>query len=280
MTPDRYVGLGTQIYKVVKPITNWPRELKPEGFSKCAVDSRGNLYVCQRADPPIIVFDSAGKFVRTIGAGRDTDSHGIWITADDRVLLVDRDAHQVLCYSAKGELLFTLGESNRPRFQAPFSHPTDVAVGLNGDIYVADGYGNMMVHRFSADGKLKKSWGGFGTGPGQFTTPHGINVLADGRLLVGDRENDRIQVFDPEGNYLTEWHGFYHPMDIHVDSQGLIYVTDQRPRLTAINDRGEIMGACKPNVDIPHGISGDTDGNLYMVATRKPASITKLVPVK
>lgn len=280
MTQEKYVAFGNQIYKVVKPFASWPREVKAESFSKCAVDSKGNLYICQRADPPIIVFDPNGKFVRTIGDGRDADSHGIRITPDDRVLLVDRDAHQLLCYAPDGKVLFTLGESNRPRFQAPFNHPTDVAVGQQGDIYVADGYGNTMVHRFSADGKLKKSWGGSGTGPGQFTTPHGINVLPDGRLLVGDRENDRIQVFDPEGTYLTEWHGFYHPMDIHVDGRGLIYVTDQRPRVTAVNDRGEIVGACKPNIDMPHGITGDKSGNLYIVGTRKLTWITKLAPVQ
>ena len=262
MTQDKYVALGNQIYKVVNPFPQWPSEVKPDIFSKCAVDSSGNLHICQRADPPVIVFDSAGRFVRTIGAGRAADGHGIRITPDNRVLVVDRDAHQLLCYAPDGKLLFTLGESNRPRFQAPFSHPTDVAVGPNGDIYVADGYGNMMVHRFSADGRLKQSWGGYGARPGQFTTPHGINFLPDGRLLVGDRENNRIQVFDADGIYLTEWRGFYHPMDIHVDAGGLTYVTDQCPRVIALNAQGEIVGACKPTVEMPHGISGDREGNL------------------
>ena len=82
--------------------------------------------------------------------GRKADSHRIWITPDDRVLLVDRDAHQLVCYSPQGKLLFTIGDPARPRFREPFSHPTDVTVAPSGDIYVADGYGNTMVHRFSA----------------------------------------------------------------------------------------------------------------------------------
>jgi DNA-binding beta-propeller fold protein YncE len=278
--PDQFVVFGSQIYKVVRPFASWPSTLPIGIFSKGAVDSRGNLYVCQRADPPVIVFDREGKYVRSIGDGRNADSHGIWITPDDRVLLVDRDAHQLICYSPQGKELFTIGDPARPRFREPFSHPADVTVAPSGDIYVADGYGNTMVHRFSAEGKFRMSWGGCGTGPGEFSTPHGINVLPDGRLLVGDRENDRVQVFDPAGKYLTEWHGFYHPMDIYLDGRGLIYVTDQRPRVTALNDRGEILGSCKPAISMPHGITGDKDGNIFIIEARLIKEITKLEPVR
>jgi DNA-binding beta-propeller fold protein YncE len=278
--PDQFVVFGSQIYKVVRPFASWPSTLPIGIFSKGAVDSRGNLHVCQRADPPVIVFDRKGKYVRSIGDGRNADSHGIWITPDDRVLLVDRDAHQLICYSPQGKELFTIGDPARPRFKEPFNHPADVTVAPSGDIYVADGYGNTMVHRFSAEGKLRMSWGGCGTGPGEFSTPHGINVLPDGRLVVGDRENNRVQVFDPAGKYLTEWHGFYHPMDIYLDGRGLIYVTDQRPRVTALNDRGEILGSCKPALSMPHGITGDKDGNIFIIEARLIKEITKLEPVR
>jgi DNA-binding beta-propeller fold protein YncE len=277
--PEQFVAFGDQRYKVIRPFASWPATLKIGIFSKGATDSKGNLYVCQRADPPVIVFDRTGNFLRSIGNGREADSHGIWITPDDRVFIVDRDAHQLLCYSPQGKLLFEIGEPARPRFNAPFSHPADVAVAPSGDIYVADGYGNSMVHRFSSDGKLKNSWGGCGAEPGQFSTPHGINVLPDGRVLVGDRENNRVQVFDPDGEFLTEWRGFYHPMDIYVDGSSWIYVTDQRPRVTALNDRGEIFGACKPALAMPHGITGDKDGNIFIIETRNIREITKLEPI-
>jgi DNA-binding beta-propeller fold protein YncE len=278
--PDQFVAFGSEIYKVVRPFASWPSTLPIGIFSKGAVDSRGSLYVCQRADPPVIVFDREGKYVRSIGDGRNADSHGIWITPDDRVLLVDRDAHQLVCYSPQGKQLFTIGDPARPRFKEPFSHPADVTVAPSGDIYVANGYGNTMVHRFSPEGKLRTSWGGCGTGPGEFSTPHGINVLPDGRMLVGDRENNRVQVFDPAGKYLTEWHGFYHPMDIYLDARGLIYVTDQRPRVTALNDRGEILGSCKPAMSMPHGITGDKDGNIFIIESRLIKEITKLEPAR
>src|SRR5262249_49504833 len=128
--------------------------------------------------------------------------------------------------------------------------------------------------------KLKKTWGGCGSGPGQFATPHGINVLRDGRILVGDRENNRLQVFDADGSYLTEWHGFYKPMDIYVDSRQKIYVTDQRPRVTALNSQGEILGASKPALAVPHGITGDMDGNIFIIESRDIHDITKLEPIR
>lgn len=279
MAPDRYVAFAGQTYKVHRSFLSWPETLRIGTSSKGAIDSVGNLHICQRADPPIIVFDPKGKFTHSIGDGRDADSHGIWITRDDRILLVDRDAHQIVCYSKDGKQLFTIGEPDRPRFNAPFNHPTDIVEAPNGDLYVADGYANTVTHRFSADGKHKKTWGGFGTGPGQFTTPHGINALPDGRILVGDRENDRVQVFDPDGNYLTEWHGFYHPMDIHLAQDGLIYVSDQRPRITILDQSGKIVGASQPAIHLPHGITSDRDGNIYIIELTDVRDVTKLVAV-
>ena len=165
------------------------------------------------------------------------DSHGIFITEDDRILVVDRDGHQVLGFDKYGKHLFSLGDREHPKFQAPFNHPTDVAVGPTGEMYVSDGYGNCRVHRFSADGELIRSWGSWGNCPGEFTTPHGIGVLSDGRGGGGDRENSRVQVFDAEGEYLTEWRSFYKPMDIHVH-RDVVYVADQIPRVTAVNGDG------------------------------------------
>jgi peptidylglycine monooxygenase len=136
-----------------------------------------------------------------------------------------------------------------------------------------------MVHRFSPEGRLKHSWGGPGSDSGHFTTPHGIKALADGRVLVGDRENNRVQVFDADGTYLSEWGGFYHPMDIHVDrARERIYVSDQIPRVHALTPDGRTVGACKPVIAQGHGMTGDAEGNLYMVETRVPV-ITKLVPI-
>ena len=277
-TPDITVALGERRYRVKRNWGNLPDGLRLGQLSKVAVAPNGAVYVFQRIDPPVIVFDRDGTVVRTWGQGLIADGHGIIVPDDDRVLLVDRGGHQVMAFTPQGELLFTIGERHEPRYQEPFNHPTDVAVAPNGDLYVSDGYANSMVHWFSSEGSLKGSWGGPGSAPCRFTTPHGIWVLADGRVLVGDRENNRIQVFDGQGKYLTQWDDLYKPMDIHVDRDGLVYVVDQIPRLTALTDDGTIIGRCMAVPKEGHGISGDLEGNLYIAETVYDY-IVKLAPI-
>lgn len=275
---ERYVVLAEDRYRVE---TDWIRSdgCPPlNGVSQVAADSSGNVYVFQRSDPPVVVVDPDGRYVRSWGSGQVTDAHGIYITADDRILLVDRDGHRVLCATPTGDVLFTIGSSNRPRFGLPFNHPADVAVAPDGTIYVADGYGNSCLHRFRSDGTWLSSWGSPGSGPGEFSTPHGVWVLGDGRVLVADRENNRIQVFDPDGGYLEEWGNHYHPMDIHVDAMGAIHVTDQVPRLARLDAHGHLIGRCKPVPIGAHGVWGDPRGNLLLAEVDPINRITKLVP--
>jgi DNA-binding beta-propeller fold protein YncE len=272
----RFVALGDRRYAVVRPFAKFPPGMTPGKMTGGAVDSKGNLHICQRTNPPIVVFDRNGEFVRSYGEGMIADSHGISITPDDRVLVVDRDRHQVVAFDLEGRVLFTLGERDKPREGAPFSHPTDAAVGPNGDIYVTDGYGNTRIHQFSADGKLKRSWGEPGDGPGQFSTPHAIAVLKDGRVLACDRENDRIQIFDPDGKYLTEWKHFVNPMDVYADGRGMVYIGDQLPSVHARREDGTIVGRCAPAIQ-PHGIAGDGNGTLYVVDSYSP-HVIQLLP--
>ena len=227
--PEITVALGERRYRLERHWGTVPKGIRLGDMSKVAVAPNGEVYLFQRLEPPIVV-----------------------------VLQFRRSEHH---------LSFTLGERHRPGLQTPFNHPTDVAIAPNGDLYVSDGYGNSMVHQFSPEAKLKRSWGGPGSAPGQFTTPHGIWVLADGRVLVGDRENNRIQVFDGEGNYLTQWDDLYQPMDIHVDRDGVVYVVDQIPRLTALRDDGTVIGRCMAVPKEGHGISGDLEGNLFIADT-------------
>ena len=103
--------------------------------------------------------------------------------------------------------------------------------------------------------------------------------MAHGTLHRIHERQIRIQVFDLDGAYLTEWHGFYLPMEIHVDRRGMIYVSDQRPSVVALNASGEMVGACKPASYMPHGLAGDKDGNLFIVEGRRILEIVKLEPV-
>ena len=145
----------------------------------------------------------------------------------------------------------------------------------DGEIYVSDGYGNSNVHRFAADGRLLATWGKPGHGPGEFTTPHAVAVDRFGKVLVGDRENNRIEVFDREGGFLAEWGDFYHPMQIWIDDRDLVFVTDQIPRISLLNPDGKLLGRCRGAINGAHGLGGDRDGNLYL-AELPPQEITKL----
>jgi peptidylglycine monooxygenase len=100
-------------------------------------------------------------------------------------------------------------------------------------------------------------------------------VLDDGRVVVGDRENDRIQFFDEKGRYLSERGGFYHPMSIFADSEQNIYVSDQVPRLVAISSKDHAVSMCRPVLNWSHGIYGDSKGNIYCSESR-PNRITRL----
>ena len=247
--------------------------------STVAVASDGSVLLAQRNAAPVLVFDPNGRLRHAWPRERAVDPHGINVDAMDRVLLVDRDAHQVLIASLAGEILMTLGERDAPRFHAPFNHPTSAAAARDGEIYVADGYGNACVHRFSASGELLQSWGRPGNGAGEFSTPHSVWVDRSDRVLVADRENDRVQLFDREGGYITSWGGFYHPMDICEDTDGYLYVSDQIPRLSQLDAHGALVGRCRPAWNVPHGIASAADGTFY-VTEMNPSSLTRLVPAE
>jgi DNA-binding beta-propeller fold protein YncE len=276
---DLVVLLSDRRYAVVRPWGVLPAHIEYGVVSHVAVDSHDNLYVFQRGEPPVVVFDPTGGYLQSWGSGLIADPHGIFITPDDLVVLIDRDGHQVLGFDTSGNARFTLGDREHPQLQAPFNHPADVAVAPNGDIYVADGYANSAVHRFSGDGELKQTWGKQGDGPGEFTTPHAVWVDSEGRVLVADRENNRIQVFTGDGDYLDSWGDHYHPMDIYVDADGLIYVTDQIPRLSVLAADGRLIGRCRPVLYGAHGVWGDSRGNLYLAEASPMNRITRLEPL-
>ena len=271
------VVLGARLYRVDTPWGDLAGRPQLGLISQVAADSEGSVVVLQRAPPLLIVFDREGRFVRSFGDDLVRDGHGIHIDRDDRVFVVDRDAHQVLIFAVDGTLLGRLGERDTPRFGAPFNHPTGCAVAEDGEIYVSDGYGNTLVHRFSSEGRLLQSWGERGSGPGAFSTPHAIWIDRADRVLVADRENDRVQIFDRDGRFLGAWNDIYHPMDIFENEAGQIFVTDQVPRLNMFSPDGRLEGCGRPALNSAHGVSGDAAGNIYL-AEMIPSRVTRLTP--
>lgn len=269
-----------------------------------AVDSRDRVYLFTRRDPAVLVYERDGRFVRSWGEGLFTErTHGLTIGPDDTVYCVDDAGHSVRTFSTDGDPVLTLGTPGKAsdtgydgaayasiaRAGPPFNRPTNVAVAPTGDLYVTDGYGNARVHRFTAGGQLIRSWGAPGGGPGEFRIPHGICILEDGRVLVADRENDRIQVFDPDGRYLEEWLDIQRPTHLAAGRDGLLYVSelswlkgqrsprhgeitdDRYGRVSAIRTNGMVVarwGGKPPGTagafTAPHGIAVDSRGDVYV----------------
>ena len=279
MKTNLVVALGRMRYAVERPWGEIPAAIRLNYVTDVAVDCLDRVYLFQRGDPPVIVFDHEGKYLRSWGTSRIADAHAIFCRAE-QIFVVDRDAHEIQRYDPHGKLEMTLGKRHCPQFQAPFNAPTDIAVAPNGDIYVADGYGNSNVHWFSSDGQLKRTWGKPGSGPGEFMTPHAVRVHPDGRVLVADRENNRLQVFSAEGEYLDEWRDLFRPMDLYIDAEGNTYVTDQVPRLSMFSRDGKLVGRCRPSTFNAHGVFGDSTGRIFLAETPPEDRLACLVPMK
>ena len=136
--------------------------------------------------------------------------------------------HQVFKFSPDGKVLLTLGKPGGAAAPDYFYQPNDVVIAPNGDIFVAEGHGGAQlahpeVHK---DGKFIKSWGKNGTGPGEFDQPHALAFDSKGRLFVGDRGNNRIQIFDQDGKFIEEWKQFSRPSGIYIDKNDMLYVAD------------------------------------------------------
>ena len=188
-----------------------------------------------------VVFDREGNYLSSWGSGRYENPHGIYI-AGDIVYLTDREGSIAQKCTLDGTPLLTIGTPGEysdtgcevagevcPRSAGPFNYLTELVPSPSGDLYVSDGYRNARVHRFSAAGELISSWGEPGKGgPNQFHLPHSLIVGQDGRIYLCDRENSRVQVFSPEGEYITMWTDMQRPLDISQDSEGIFY-TSERP---------------------------------------------------
>ena len=277
MSDEAYtVILGDRRYAVHRKWAQLPAGMSFGFISDLVVDGEGRVHVAQRGTgQPVLVFDRDGSLGGTWGEGTLAEPHYISRASGGGLLVADRDAHQVLRYDGQGHLLQALGKRHWPQLGAPFNHPTAAAEAPDGEIYVADGYGNSHVHRFAPDGRLIRTWGGSGGAPGAFTTPHAVAIDSRNRVLVGDRENNRVQVFDRDGTFLAEWGDFYHPMQIWSDERGLVFVTDQIPRISLLDLDGQLIGRCRGAINGAHGLAGDVQGNLYL-AELPPQEITKL----
>jgi hypothetical protein len=276
-----------------------------------AIDQDGSVYVLARDEAQILVYDQSGVFRTRFGGGvLSSRPHGLTLGPDGMVYCVDEDRHCVFVFGPDGSVRDVIGipgsksasghdQSKTTLFEKvativraapPFNRPTKLSVGRDGVLFVADGYGNCRVHAFSPEGALIRSWGEPGVGPGQFHLPHSVCALDDGRVLIADRENERIQVFWPDGSFIESWDDVQRPTAVVQGPGQLLYVSElgwvaserswthgevsePRPaRLSVFGLDGGLVhrwvspgnGAGPGEFIAPHGLAVDSNGDIYI----------------
>jgi DNA-binding beta-propeller fold protein YncE len=286
------VELGTAEY-TYEIAEGWGK--LPDGWSfkeaaAVGVDSKDNVYVFNRGEHPVIIFDREGNFLSSWGEGVFPRAHGVTMGPDDTIFLTDDGDHTMRHCTLDGKVLMTLGISGKPApFMSgdPFNRCTHLAIDpSNGDFFISDGYGNARVHKYSPDGKLLLSWGESGTGPGQFNIAHNIATDKDGWVYVADRENQRMQVFDRNGKFETQWINMAKPCGLFIDqSSELVYVGELGvaigpnsqayglgPRVSIMDTKGNTLarlgdgpeGINPGQFTAPHGVCVDSHGDIYV----------------
>jgi DNA-binding beta-propeller fold protein YncE len=282
------LGSGDYIYE---ELADWAK--LPEGWSfqdapDVAVDAQDRVYVFNRGDHPMVVFEPDGSFITSWGEGLFVRPHGVTLSPDGALYCVDDGAHCIYKCSLDGQVLATIGTPGQPapRLRGePFNQPTKVTFHPDtGNMYIADGYGNARVHVYSVNSEHLFSWGSHGTDPGQFNLVHSIAIDSEGKVHVADRENHRVQVFDDRGNYLDQWNNLHRPCGLHIDGE-TVYIGQLLTHLS-VNADYPNLGACVTIHDLtgsrlarlgdihpgegpgqfttPHGLAVDSHGDLYV----------------
>lgn len=291
---------GDAGYRVVE---GWPQ--LPEGFAfgdvaGVDVDSHNHVWVFHRGNrDSIACFDGdTGEMLGSFGEGMFENAHGLTVDRDDNLWVTDTRRHQVFKFSHGGELLMTLGEEGVAGWDAAhFNQPTDVAVAPDGTFYVSDGYGNSRVAKFAADGTFLMDWGRKGKRPGEFDLPHGLALDDAGKLYVADRTNQRIQIFNSDGELLRLWGAEQlgragRPWGLDVSSDGFLFVIDggdmnedtpDHAQVVQLDLEGNVIrrwgsyGTAPGQFLWGHDIAAGEDGAVYTVDVRDNDWVQKFV---
>jgi DNA-binding beta-propeller fold protein YncE len=250
-------------------------------------DSKGHLWVLNRGPQPIMEFDENGKFIRSLGEGMFTRTHGLRLDRDGNIWATDVGAHIVVKLDPQGQVLLTLGTKgqagdwNEATGSHHFTEPNDLAFGRNGDIFVVQGHtpgrGDPRVLKFDKNGTFIKTWGGKGTEPGKFEVAHGIAIDAKDLLWVTDRENQRIQVFDQDGTFVREIKYAGLPCGLTIGPREIYMVNGFAGQLLRLDLEGKVLAATgKPGKDLgefgeAHYVAVSPKGEIFVADTVKPA---------
>ena len=326
------VNSGANPYRVIRDWAQLTLEKRPWGGSNgVAIDRDGkSVWATDRCSPgiapgclgtkanPVHLFDETGKEIRSFGGGLFVWPHGIHVDRDGNVWVTDarvptaeertkfpgedKKGSVVVKFSPDGKVLMTLGtpgvKGDPPH---ALTEPNDVVTDpSNGDVYVAESHTNVndpnLVGRisvFDRNGKFLRVIGKTGTEPGEFRTPHAIEFDSQGRLIVADRHNHRIQILTKDGKYLGEWREFGRVSGLAIDGKDTIYTSDAESdpkrhpgwlkglRIGSSKD-GKVTIFVPPHkTDAPDGAAGegiaiDNAGNLF-AAEATVRGVTKYV---
>jgi DNA-binding beta-propeller fold protein YncE len=246
--------------------------------SMVANDLQSSVYVLHRnlEIDPVVVFDAEGNYLRSWGKGVIGDPHGIRVDRENNVWVVDR-AGAILKCTTDGKVLMTIGTKGvRGNDEKSFGSPTDLDWDSQGNIYIADGYGNSRVAKFDKTGKFVMSWGTPGSGPSQFQTVHSIQFDSKDRAYVSDRENNRIQIFDTNGKLLKTWNHLGSTQGIWISPKDEMYILTHRnnvENITADTLAGRLMridlesGKVLGSMESPgHSVNGSPNGDIFVAS--------------
>ncbi|MDH3205985.1 MAG: hypothetical protein OEO79_05200 [Gemmatimonadota bacterium] len=274
-------------------------DIDPDGVHLWAIDRCGGNSCADSDLDPILKFDPTGRVVTSFGGGLLLFPHGLHVDREGNVWVTDaqgRDGrgHVVIKFSPQGEVLMTLGQPGvaGDGTNHLLETPCDVVTDLAGNIYVGDGHSGQndtagpetvaRIVKFDRHGNYLTHWGGWGSGPGQMKTPHAVDIDSQNRLIVGDRGNNRLQIFELNGTYVGELKQFSRPSGIYIADDDIIYVADSESQFDETRNPGWITGirvgslgdgvadylilgevAAYPEGSNPEGVAVDALGNVY-----------------
>lgn len=301
------MGNDVRQYEVISAWATLPEDMSFGYTHGVEMDSNRRIYIFHTGTPSVAVFNEDGEYITSWGEQFEGGAHGFYLhrkeDGSEQFYVTDTERGLVVKTTLEGEHLLEIGTPDLPEIYNEEKKfiPTDVAVAANGDLYIADGYGQSYVHQYDSQGGYIRSWGGEGTEAGQLTCPHGISVNVRGgeeELYVADRGNNRIQVFTMDGQhkrFITDDMKmpcnfyFYGDEIVFPDLLSRVSIFDRDDRL--IVHLGDDPEASRqegwPNLpksyyrddrfSSPHGVCVDPEGNLYVVEWIEDGRVTKLI---
>ncbi len=301
------IGSGTHQYEVVEGWGQLPEGIG-YGFTHGVVeDSQGRIFIHNTSKDSVCIFDPEGNFIKSWGPEYEAGAHGIFLNKEaegEFLYLSTTKLNTVVKTTLDGEVVWTITQPDRPDIydgEKKKFVPTETVVADNGDIYVADGYGQPWIHRYNSKAEYQGAFGGLGSGEGELKNPHGIAIDTRGAeplILVSDRGNERLQYFTLDGSFVRfAAKGIIRKPCTTIQYKDEIYIPDLHSRITILDKNDQLIAHVGereegwkiegwPNIahelrqvgnfTSPHDLHVDGSGNIYLAEWINDGRVTKL----